>query len=351
GALQASLAARKFVVAGIYWPSKAFPEAAEIGGSVQAAGDDSAELEAVRLQLNDLLQDEACAEQKPKCLKALALLDTVKSSTDAQDEFVDLVLSLLDDAELDPTEGLDRVRATQGSVLLDKLKFPIIVPTGDASDDEGGVASVGAGFSANADGEGEAQGLGSLFGSVFGRIGQFLNPTTWYLMKSRSGTVGSNGVAPAVRALKAAAPSIRIHLVGHSLGGYLSLCRTVIDATGVAGLVLVSTGPGFRDPAKRQSWSTFIARYADRHGIPQAARGIAEQPDGVVLDGLAGVGVPVLVVVGGDDARYHAGCRIIVDEVPDCELVVVDGAGHFPHLTHADLVGSHVREFLGSISG
>ncbi len=140
-------------------------------------------------------------------------------------------------------------------------------------------------------------------------------------------------------------------LVGHSLGGYLSLCRTVIDATGIAGLVLVSTGPGFRDPAKRESWSTFIADYADRHGIPAGARGIADQPDSVVLDGLAEVEVPVLVVVGGDDVRYHAGCRIIVDEVADGELVVVDGAGHFPHQTHADLVGRHVREFLGRVSG
>ncbi|WCO66283.1 alpha/beta fold hydrolase [Iamia majanohamensis] len=140
-------------------------------------------------------------------------------------------------------------------------------------------------------------------------------------------------------------------LVGHSLGGYLSLCRAVIDATGIAGLVLVSTGPGFRDPAKQRSWSAFIARYADRHGIPQTARGTAEQPDGLVLEGLTRVRVPVLVIVGGDDARYHAGSRIVVDEVPDGELVVVDGAGHLCHQTHSDLVGSHLRAFLERVSG
>src|SRR3546814_3277496 len=117
-------------------------------------------------------------------------------------------------------------------------------------------------------------------------------------------------------------------LIGHSLGGYLSLCGTVIDPTGIAALVLVSTGPGFRNPAKREQWGTFIADYADRHGVPEGARGIAEQPDSLVLDGLASVDVPVLVVVGGDDVRYHAGCRIIVDEVADGELVVVHGAGH-----------------------
>lgn len=151
-------------------------------------------------------------------------------------------------------------------------------------------------------------------------------------------------------AVAAAGPGPAV-LVGHSLGGYLSLCRTVIDPTGIAGLVLLSTGPGFRDPAKREQWGTFIAAYADRHGIPAGARGIAEQPDSVVLDGLADVHVPVLVVVGGDDVRYHAGCRIIVEQVADGALVVVDGAGHFPHQTHADVVGAEVREFLGRVFG
>src|SRR6185369_14569083 len=68
---------------------------------------------------------------------------------------------------------------------------------------------------------GTAQSLESAFGSVFGRIGQFLNLTQWYVMKNRSGVVGAAGVAQAVRDLKAANPAIKIHLVGHSLGGRL----------------------------------------------------------------------------------------------------------------------------------
>lgn len=172
---------------------------------------------------------------------------------------------------------------------------------------------------------------------------------------------GSSGVGPQPSsrgaalawldgAIAAAGPGPKV-LVGHSLGGYLSLCRTVIDPTGIAALVLVSTGPGFRDPAKREKWGTFIADYADRHGIPEEARGIAEQPDSLVLDGLGSVDVPVLVVVGGEDVRYHAGCQVIVDEVADGELVVIDGAGHFPHQTHPDAVGGKVRELLRRVSG
>jgi pimeloyl-ACP methyl ester carboxylesterase len=68
---------------------------------------------------------------------------------------------------------------------------------------------------------GTTEGVGSMFGSVFGGIGQFLNLTTWYVMKNRAGVVGAAGVAQAVRDLKTATPAVKIHLVGHSLGGRL----------------------------------------------------------------------------------------------------------------------------------
>lgn len=150
-------------------------------------------------------------------------------------------------------------------------------------------------------------------------------------------------------AIAAAGPG-PVVLVGHSLGGYLSLCRTVLDPTGIAGLVLVSTGPGFRDPAKREGWNEFLESYADRHGIDPAVRGIAEQPDSVVLDGLGGIAVPVLVIVGGRDEQYHAGSQVIADTVPSGRLVVVDGAGHFPHRTHADEVNRVLGEHLSLVA-
>ena len=100
--------------------------------------------------------------------------------------------------------------------------------------------------------------------------------------------IGAAGAGPAV-------------LVGHSLGGYLSLCRTVLDPAGVAGLVLIATGPGFRDPTKREAWNDFVARFGERQGVPASARGICAQPDSVVLDRLEQIEVPVLVVVGGDE--------------------------------------------------
>ncbi len=147
-------------------------------------------------------------------------------------------------------------------------------------------------------------------------------------------------------AAMAAAGRGRAVLVGHSLGGYLSLSRTVLDPAGIAGLVLIATGPGFRDPAKRDGWNEFLEAYADRHGIDPAVRRIAEQPDSVVLDGLGGITVPVLVIVGGRDEQYHAGSGVIAEAVPSGRLVVVDGAGHFPHRTHADEVNRMLAEHL-----
>jgi hypothetical protein len=212
------VASRKLVVAGVYWPSKPFQETFT-EGTVQALDFETAQKEAVKAKLEDLKATVARADQKPKLDEAIALLDQVSGSKSAQDQFVNLALSLWDNSDPDPTEGQDRIRATEGSVLLDKLKVPIIVPTGQ-SHGEGGTMSVGGGTVGSGQ-TGTTEGLGSLFGSVMGRIGQFLNLTTWYVMKNRAGVVGAAGVAQAVRDLKTASPAVKIHLVGHSLGGRL----------------------------------------------------------------------------------------------------------------------------------
>jgi hypothetical protein len=219
GAFQAALGRRKFLIAAVYWPSKAFPEDVNFDGSTAGIDDELAQKEEARAKLRDLRDTVARAEQKPRIDRAIELLDTLKGNPRAQDEFADLVLSLLDHSELDATEGVDNVRARAGSELLEALATPIRNPVAVDDTDEGGTAGLGQVFVPGEDGG--AQSLGSFFGSIFGRVGQFLNLTTWYVMKNRAGIVGANGVAAAVRGLKASAPAIKVHLVGHSLGGRL----------------------------------------------------------------------------------------------------------------------------------
>ena len=217
GAFHGSLGPRKYVVAGVYWPSKPFQEVEDFAGSTEAADPADAQKEAARLTLEDLKAHDANAAQQPRIQRAIELLDQLEGSPNAQDEFVDLVLSLWDGTQLDPTEGADKIRAQDGSALLEKLGTPVILPTAAAG--EGGAAAAAPVFVGEA--EGGAEGLGSFFVSIFGRVGQFLNLALWYVMKNRSGVVGANGVAQGIRGFKAALPNVKVHLVGHSLGGRL----------------------------------------------------------------------------------------------------------------------------------
>jgi hypothetical protein len=139
-------------------------------------------------QLEELKKD-ATPAQRRSLDQAAALLPRLDGNPDAQDKFVDLVLSVLSRSSLDETEGLPQIRKRSGSELLARLDAPT------------------------------TEGTRGLFGSIAGKVGQFLNLTTWYVMKDRSGTIGAKGVAPAVRALRKRLPDVRVHLVGHSLGG------------------------------------------------------------------------------------------------------------------------------------
>ncbi|MEZ5291112.1 MAG: hypothetical protein R2745_08525 [Vicinamibacterales bacterium] len=228
----AALNGRRFVVAGVFWPSKAFAEnAQDKQGGVQGldGADGAAERAAVEAQLRDLLDDDATADEKAAVTKALGLLDTIEHSRQAQDELVDTLLTLAGTPPANDDDGLTAIRAQAGSDVLAKLDTPILLPTAPPDDGDGGVTSVG-GATGGA-GDGGVLGIGGFFASVFGKVGTFLNLTTWYLMKNRSGTVGIKGLAPVIRELKAAAPALRVHVVGHSLGGRLSAaCAKALSA-------------------------------------------------------------------------------------------------------------------------
>jgi hypothetical protein len=187
-----TVAARRFVFAGVYWPSKPFREVDDPPGGTRGLLNPHEAMAAVRDQLDDLSKD-ATPAQRAKVEKAAALLPKLGANPKAQDEFVSLVLSLLDPA-LDKTEGLPQIRKRQGSELLARLSDAPVEGT---------------------------RGIGDVFNTISGGVGKFLNLAQWYVMKERSGTVGAKGVAAAVRTLHEKSPAVKIHLVGHSLGGRL----------------------------------------------------------------------------------------------------------------------------------
>lgn len=218
------LRGRSFAVAGVFWPSKTFPEQAEdiAQGGVAGIDDDpeAAALADAHAALEDLARDETDESSRTAIARAQAMLPALDDSSAFQDAFASELMLLLEHAAADPTEGLDRVRATAGHELFDKLAGPLVVPVDD--DDEGGSGSATAVPDAfGGDDEGEAADFRTLLASVGHRANRMVNFTTWYVMKERAGAVGADGLAPVVRAIAGASPETRIHLVGHSLGGRL----------------------------------------------------------------------------------------------------------------------------------
>jgi pimeloyl-ACP methyl ester carboxylesterase len=119
-------------------------------------------------------------------------------------------------------------------------------------------------------------------------------------------------------------------LVGHSLGGYLSLRLTLEYPELVRSLVMISSGPGFRDAEARRRWNDWVDRAAARMGVSAGVARVARHSDGWVIDHLPNLDRPTLVIVGEHDARFQAGAEYMVRASAACTLDVIPGAGHHP---------------------
>lgn len=193
----------------------------------------------------------------------------------------------------------------------------------------------------------------STFDLLLAELGDQHRVVTWDLPGHGCSPVGTrpasraSALAGLQRAMDEAGPD-PVTLIGHSLGGYLSLCQAVLGPQRVAGLVLLATGPGFRDPDKRARWNKRIRTLANDRGVPPAAAAIGEQPDSLVLDGLTTLTAPTLIIVGSEDRAYHRGSALMADVMPDATLLVIGGAGHFPHRTHTAETARAIKAHLSS---
>jgi pimeloyl-ACP methyl ester carboxylesterase len=163
-------------------------------------------------------------------------------------------------------------------------------------------------------------------------------------------------------------------MLGHSLGGYLSLEMAIAHPERTAALVLVDTGPGFRNDAARDGWNEMAEGYArdlderglaglpgsdelsatvhrSAAGLALAARGVLRQNDGHVLEALPAIEVPTLVVVGEHDTPFLNGSRYMADKIPNATLAVIDGAAHAPPVSHPAEFNAVLRSFLDELEG
>jgi pimeloyl-ACP methyl ester carboxylesterase len=162
--------------------------------------------------------------------------------------------------------------------------------------------------------------------------------------------------------------------LGHSLGGYLSLELVLAHSDRAAGLVLVDTGPGYRNDAARDGWNRMATSYAEdleakgldalsgseelstsvhstATGLAHAARTVLTQHDSHVIDGLPSITAPTLVVVGDRDEPFLKGSHYMASKIPNATIAVIQGSGHAPPVSHSDEFNTVLRTFLERLDG
>jgi pimeloyl-ACP methyl ester carboxylesterase len=160
----------------------------------------------------------------------------------------------------------------------------------------------------------------------------------------------------------------RAVLGGMSLGGYLSLAFHLVYPQRVAALILVDTGPGYRNDEARDKWNAWVERRAQElergrtrsdssaelaqavhehpEGLPRAARGVMAQKDARVITSLDDITVPTLVIVGADDTDFLAGADYMHRHIANSRKVVIDNAGHAANIDQPEEFNAAVRELL-----
>jgi 2-succinyl-6-hydroxy-2,4-cyclohexadiene-1-carboxylate synthase len=181
----------------------------------------------------------------------------------------------------------------------------------------------------------------------------------------------------------------RATYLGYSMGGRLALHLALARPDLVERLVLIGATAGIEDDAERASRKAADETLADHveavgvdtflhewlaqplfAGLPPSAACLDERRRNTSAGlasslRLAGTGtqrplwaelsrltMPVLLVVGGDDAKFTTIAERMADHIgPTATVSVIEGAGHTAHLERPEATERAVRDWLGSHPG
>jgi pimeloyl-ACP methyl ester carboxylesterase len=177
-------------------------------------------------------------------------------------------------------------------------------------------------------------------------------------------------------------------LGGLSFGGLASLHFALAHPERVKALVLIASGPGFKNPEAQQRWEAQVGRIADRleargfegyvdgraaptaiglrPELPAARHAgraiLAQNPRAVacfgrrvsgpapgVIDDLARIDVPALVLVGELDEAYLRAGEVMAARLPRAKHVRIPGAGHCVNIEAAAAFDRALAEFLAEL--
>ena len=146
----------------------------------------------------------------------------------------------------------------------------------------------------------------------------------------------------------------------------------------VAALILMDTGPGYRNPSHMAEWNEEQERramlletqgieafandvatltldtYTPRDlmlkqnpvGLAHIARKVIAQHDSRVIANLGEVKVPTLILAGDRDTPFLKASEYMAKAIPAAEYVVIPNAGHASNIDNANVFNQAVLDFL-----
>ena len=192
------------------------------------------------------------------------------------------------------------------------------------------------------------------------------------------------------RVLDWADPGEAVVLGGLSFGGLASLHYVLSHPDRVRALVLVDSGPGFKNPEAQARWEKGVERSAgfleargmkafvasraadtavglrpelaaaraaaaaiaaqDPRGLALFARRVAG-PAAPVIDELGSIRHRSLVIVGENDEPYLRAAEVLAARLPRAERVTIPRAGHVVNIEEAEAFNAVLIRFLRKIAG
>ncbi|GAB4336289.1 MAG: alpha/beta fold hydrolase [Dehalococcoidia bacterium] len=161
-------------------------------------------------------------------------------------------------------------------------------------------------------------------------------------------------------------------LGGHSLGGFMSLAFNLKYPERVRALILLGTGPGYRNPTAREGWNknaeararrfeeqgleaatgtaeVRVSRHRSAEGLARAARGMLAQFDSRVIESLPDITVPTLILVGADDEPFLNSSDYMAAKIPGARKVIIPNAGHAANIDNPEAFNAAFEGFMASL--
>jgi pimeloyl-ACP methyl ester carboxylesterase len=157
---------------------------------------------------------------------------------------------------------------------------------------------------------------------------------------------------------------------GLSLGGYMGLAFHATHPERTRALLIIDTGPGYKNDQARDGWNANaiaraerydaqglpdlakasaevrLARHRDATGLARAARGMLTQKNARVIESLPTVKVPAIVIVGANDTPFRAASDYMAAKIPGAKKVVIPDAGHSANIDQPQAFNAALLGFL-----